>query len=113
MESFQLRPVALEGNILPVNGLYRDRDFVIVQINTQDLIRKESSKGVHPALRIGHHCKAWGPGLRQARDRHAPVGQKGLPSLQAAWSSAYLPARVKTQLHSNPPTWWLEYFQLR
>ena len=79
MESFQLRPVALEGSILQVNGLYGDRDFIIVQINTQDIIRKGSSKGVHPGLRIGHHCKAWGPGLRQARDSHAHVGQRGSP----------------------------------
>lgn len=97
---------------MQVNGLYRDRDCIIVQINTQDLIRKGSSKGVHPGLRIPP-LQSLGPWTQTGQGQTCPCGAEGLPSLQAAWSSAYLPARVKTQLQSNPPTWWLEYFQLR
>lgn len=52
-----------------------DRDFIIVQINTQVLIREVSNKGVHTGLRIGHSCKAWGPGLQQAKDCRAHTGR--------------------------------------
>lgn len=65
-----------------------DRDFIIVQINTQVLIREVSSKGVHTGLRIGHSCKAWGPGLQQARDCRAHTSRGNCSA--GSVSSVYL-----------------------